>query len=209
MALLLEELQRERDVMRGQLRAVVKARLGPQQITIRELVGGNSHRARNQSVQAVRLVSRGLHQGCECQLHALGGIALQDVAVERIESEEVLVELPRRADLRKQAALRGVHVDVFEMLEVGRIFQVAERRDAVASRFRWRRAPNRTMRALASAPAPIISASRRVTVTRAILSWRRARHPTTRSSGTRTSRIRAASPAGRNGPSAPRVSYCR
>src|SRR5207247_1995742 len=62
---------------------------------------------------------------------ALRGIAFEDIAVERIEGEEVLIVLPLRADLREQAALRGARVDIFELLEVGRIFQIAERRDAV------------------------------------------------------------------------------
>ena len=71
------------------------------------------------------------HQGREGQLHALRGVALEDVAVERIEGEEVLIERRDRADLREHAALRRVRIDIVEMLEVGGIFEVAEGRDAV------------------------------------------------------------------------------
>ena len=133
-ALLLEDRQREGDVMGGQLGAVVKARLGAHQVAVGLAVGRNAHRARRQPIHAVRLVVRARHQAREGQLHALRGVALEDVAVERIEGEEVLIEHPVRADLREDAAFRGLRIDIVEMGEVARIFEVAEDRDAVAFR---------------------------------------------------------------------------
>ena len=62
--------------------------------------------------------SRPRHQAREGQLHALRRVAAQDVAVERIEGEEVLIEHRVRADLREHAALRRVRIDVVEMREV-------------------------------------------------------------------------------------------
>src|SRR5205823_1745731 len=41
-------------------------------------------------------------------------------------------EHPARADLREEPAFRRLRIDVVEMREVRRIFQVTERRDAVA-----------------------------------------------------------------------------
>jgi hypothetical protein len=56
----------------------------------------------------------------------------EDEAVERIEGEKVLIEGPSCPDMGEHAALRGVWIDVVEMLEVGRIFEIAESRHAVA-----------------------------------------------------------------------------
>src|SRR5262249_59119838 len=71
------------------------------------------------------------HQAREGELHALRAVALEDEDVERIEGEKVLIEDPVRSDLGERAALGRVGVDVVEMLERRRIFEIAERRDAV------------------------------------------------------------------------------
>jgi hypothetical protein len=62
-------------------------------------------------------------------------VAPQDVAVERIEGEKILVELPRRPDLRKSTALRRLRIDVAEVGEIGRVGEIAERRQPVAFDF--------------------------------------------------------------------------
>jgi hypothetical protein len=49
-----------------------------------------------------------------------------------IEREKVLIEDPRRPDMGEHATLRGVWIDVIKMLKVGRIFEIAEGRHAVA-----------------------------------------------------------------------------
>ncbi len=112
--------------MCGDCRAVMKPRFRTQQETIGQAVAGNTHRFRNQPVHAVRLVGSARHQRRECQFHALRRVAAQDVAVERIEGQERLVELPRRSDLREHTALWRRRIDVIEMGEVGRVFQIAE-----------------------------------------------------------------------------------
>src|ERR1700676_4709923 len=68
-------------------------------------------------------------------MNGLGGISLENEGIERIESEKVLVELAQRRDLREYTAFGGVRIDVVEMLEVGRIFEVTEGRHAVTLGF--------------------------------------------------------------------------
>src|SRR5262249_40645194 len=99
---------------------------GPQQKTISEPVGRYLHCARSEAVQRVGLVLGACHQAREGELHTLRTIALEDEAVERIEGEKVLIEGPSCPDVGEHAALRGVWIDVIEMLEVGRIFEIAE-----------------------------------------------------------------------------------
>ena len=109
----------------------MKRRFRPHQIAIGQAVVGNYHRTRGIAVHRVGLVIGARHQRRECQFHALCGVALEDVAVERIEGEKILVELPSRSDLRKQPALRCGWIHEIEMREVWRILQVAERGNAV------------------------------------------------------------------------------
>ena len=132
MALFLQRGQREGDVMRSQLRAVMEPRLGTHREAIGQLVRRDLHRFRGEAVHRVRLVIGARHQRREGQVHALRALALQNVGVERIEGEKGLVVGAHRRDDRKQPALRRVDIDVVEMVEVGGIFQVAERRDAVS-----------------------------------------------------------------------------
>src|SRR6266404_1409285 len=100
-------------------------------ISVGEPIRGYPHRARGKPVEGVRLVGRARQQAGEGELHALRAIALEDEDVERIEGEKVLIEGPGGSDLGERAALRRIGVDVVEMLESRRIFEVAERRDAV------------------------------------------------------------------------------
>src|SRR5215469_9138152 len=132
MALVLEDFQREGDVVSGERTAIVKRDAGPQQETISESIGQYLHRARSEAVQRVGFVLGARHQAREGELHTLRAIALKDEAVERIEGEKVLIEGPSRPDVGEQAALRGVWIDVIEMLEVARIFEIAEGRNPMA-----------------------------------------------------------------------------
>ena len=131
-ALLLEDFQREGDVVGGERAIIVKREAGPQQKTISESVGRYLHRARSEAVQRVWFVLGAHHQAREGELHPLRAIALEDEAVERIEGEKVLIEGPSCPDMGEHAALRGVWTDVIEVLEVGWIFEISEGRHAVA-----------------------------------------------------------------------------
>jgi hypothetical protein len=72
------------------------------------------------------------HERGKGPLDALRRVAFQDVAVERVEGEKALIELPVTTDLREQAAFRRAGIDVVEVWEVARIFQIAESRNAMA-----------------------------------------------------------------------------
>ena len=109
----------------------MKTRLGPHREAVGELVGRNPHRLRRKPVHRVGFVVGARHQRIKGQLHALGAFALEDEGVERIERLEGLIVGAGRRDRRKQTALRRIRIDVVEMLEVGRVFQVAEHRHAV------------------------------------------------------------------------------
>src|SRR6516165_10093825 len=122
MALVLENFQREGDVVGSERATIVELDPGPQQKTISEPVGRYLHRARSEAVQRVGLVLSARHQAREGELHTLRTIALKDEAVERIEGERVLIEGPSCPDVGEHTTLRGVWIDVIEMLEVGRIF---------------------------------------------------------------------------------------
>src|SRR5262249_40329132 len=128
-ALVLENFQREGDVVGGERTAIVERDAGPHQETISESVGRYLHRTRSEAVQRVGFVLGARHQAREGELHTLRASALKDEAVERIEGEKVLIEGPSCPDVGEHAALRGVWIDVIEMLEVGRIFEIAEGRD--------------------------------------------------------------------------------
>ena len=118
--------------MRGELAAVMEARFRPHREGVGQTVRRNAHALGREAIHRVRLVGGAHHERSEGQFHSLRRIALEDVAVERIEGEERLVELPRRADLREQPALRRFRIDIVEMRKVGGIFQIAESGNAVA-----------------------------------------------------------------------------
>src|SRR5207247_11224732 len=86
------------------------------------------------AIESIRLVIGARHQAREGELHALRAVAPEDEDVERIECEKVLIEGPGGSDLGERAALGRIGVDVVEMLEVGRMFEISERRYAVALR---------------------------------------------------------------------------
>jgi len=132
MTFLLEDRQGERGVLRGDFAAVVESRLRPQREPICQLVRRNPHRPRDQAVHCVRLVAGAHHQRREGLIHADRAIPLEDKAVQRVEGKERLIVGARRRNGREHAALRCADIDVIEVLEVRRIFQIAEGRHAVA-----------------------------------------------------------------------------
>jgi hypothetical protein len=134
MALLFEQRQRERGVVGGQRAPIVELDAGTHQEPVDQAVLRYSNGPRGKPVQSIRLVRSAHHQACESELHALGGVALQNEAVQRIESQTVLIENQVRTDIRERPAFRRIRVDIIELLEVGRIFEVPERRDAMTFR---------------------------------------------------------------------------
>src|SRR5882762_837269 len=131
MALLLEKVERERDIPRGQLAAVVEARLWPDMISMHEAVRRNPHLVGRKAVHRIPLVFGRSHQAREGQFHRFRGVALQDEAVERVKGEKILIEQSARDSLGKHAALRSVRIDIVETPEVGRVLEVAEVRNAM------------------------------------------------------------------------------
>ena len=130
-ALVLEDIERERDVGGGHARAVGKARLGPQAKAIVALVGGNAHRLCEQPVDRIRLVAVRRHQRVEGRRHAGRAIAFPAVDVERVEGVKRLVAA-RAGDLQREQTAgrrRGVHIG--EMRKVRGQGEVAEGGEAV------------------------------------------------------------------------------
>jgi hypothetical protein len=135
-ALCLERHERKGGVLRGEFCAVVKFRLGPQREAIGELVRRYLHRLRCEAVHRVRLVTGAGHQRRESQVHALRALALQDKGIERIEGLIRLIVGSCRRNRRKHPAFRRRQIDVVEVMEIRRIFQVAEHRQSVRLRSR-------------------------------------------------------------------------
>src|SRR6516225_10180952 len=120
--------------MGRQRTAIVEGDPRSHEEAIAEPVGRYPHGARGKTIQGIRLVLGARHQARECQLHALGRVALEDEAIERIERDDVLVENPGSGNIRKYATLRSVRIDVIELLEVGGILEIPKGRDAVSLR---------------------------------------------------------------------------
>ena len=87
----------------------------------------------DQAVDGIGLIERARHQAIEQQIEPLGRVALQDEAVEAVEGGA-----RGGSDHRQAAAFRRIRVDPLEVLEVGRILELAERREAVSLTFRGR-----------------------------------------------------------------------
>ncbi len=102
----------------------MEARLFAQAVEHRELVRGEIDALGDERVFAAGLVLRGDRQGVEDLADPGGRDALDDKRVKRVVG----------ADRRKlhRAALRGLRVDILEILEAGRVFQLTEERQAVA-----------------------------------------------------------------------------
>jgi hypothetical protein len=80
----------------------------------------------DQAVHGIRLVGGADHQRVKQKVEALGGVAAQDIAVETVEGVDA-----RGADGGDAAASRRVRVDIVEVIEAGRILQLAEDRPAM------------------------------------------------------------------------------
>ena len=131
MALALEQVEREGSIMRVEPGSVMELRFRTQQETIGEAIGRDHDRARGKAIHGVRLIEGPHHQGGEGELHAERSVALEDEAVERVEGVEVLIVPPGGAELRELPTLGRGRIDIGEMLEVGRIPEIAEAGHAV------------------------------------------------------------------------------
>src|ERR1700751_2610299 len=131
MALLLQDIERESHVLRRERRTVVEFGAGADEKLIDETIGRAGDFLRSKAVHPVRLVAGADHQRGEGQLHALGGVALENESVERIKREKILVVETVGADLRKPAALWRVWIDVAEVRKIARVGEIAERREPV------------------------------------------------------------------------------
>src|ERR1700716_3296484 len=143
MALVFEQRQREGDVVRSERTPIMELDAGSHQEPVGQAVLGYSNGPRSKAVQGVRLIRSAHHQTCESELQALGGVALQNEAVQRIERQTVLIENQIRADIRERAALRRVRVDIIELLEVRGVFEGSERREPMTLRGLLRTRPLR------------------------------------------------------------------
>src|SRR5262249_62297599 len=98
-ALLLEDVEREGDIVRGERAAIMEGAAGSHQKAVGQPIRGYANRASSKPVDGVRLVGGAHHQAREGELHALRAVALEDEAVERIEGEKVLIEGPGRPNV--------------------------------------------------------------------------------------------------------------
>ena len=127
LALLQEHLPGEDDVVGGDRDAVGEFRLGPQVEDHPAAVLGVFQALGDQAVGGVGLVGRAGEQAVVEQAEALRRLALQDEGVEAVEGLAAAGAAEAHG-----AALGGVGIDEVEVLEVGRILEIAEARDAVA-----------------------------------------------------------------------------
>ena len=107
-------------------RAVGEFGLGAQAEGDRAAVAGHFGRTGDEAVDRIRLVQRRRHQRVVEMPQPLRGVALQNEVVEAVEGGA-----GGGADHGQAAALRGVGVHPFEMLEVGGVFELPEGRQTV------------------------------------------------------------------------------
>src|SRR5262245_38950516 len=99
MTLVLQQIEAEGDIVRGECAAIVEAGFRAQQEAIGEAVGRYSYRPRRQSVHGIGFVMRIAkhagrpHQRREGEMDAKRAVAAQNEGVERVERLKVLVEL--------------------------------------------------------------------------------------------------------------------
>ena len=157
MALGLQRRQREGDVFGLDRAAVVEGDAVAQVEFVDAAVGRHRDLVGGVGIDRVGLVGGAPHQRGERLLHVDRRIALEDEAVERIERRGAAA-----GELAEGAALRRGGIDVFQMLEIGRIAEIAERGQAVvlglAGGLRHR---VNAVVLTATAPAPRIRMSRR------------------------------------------------
>src|SRR6516165_2559323 len=105
MTLLLQGIERESDVVRRERRTVVEFGAGANEELIGEPIGRAADFLRGKTIHRIRLVAGADQQCGESQLHALGGVALENKAVKRIKCKKILVVETVGTDLRKHPAL--------------------------------------------------------------------------------------------------------
>src|SRR5581483_656646 len=127
-ALLLEYVEGEHDVVGGKLGAVGEMRLGPQMERHRHAVVGDLCALGDETVHRVGFVARRRHQRVEQKLEPLRRVTLENVVVEAVEGGH-----SAPADEREGAALGRLGVGVVEVLEVGWIGEIAEGGESVLS----------------------------------------------------------------------------
>src|SRR5215831_11437104 len=126
MPFLLEHLQRKHHIMCRERTAIVKRNSASQKETICQPVGRYLHPPRSKAVHGIRLVIGARHQACEGELHSLGGITLENKAIEGVEREYALIENPDGRNLRKHAAFRRFRIDILELVEVSWILEITK-----------------------------------------------------------------------------------
>jgi hypothetical protein len=124
--LLLEDVERENNIVGSECRAVGKFGLGAQAESDRAAVACHIGGTGDEAVDRIRLVECPRHQRVVEVPQALGSVAFQNEGVEAVERGE-----GGGPDHGQAAALRGVGIDPFEMLEVGRVFELSEGRQAM------------------------------------------------------------------------------
>ena len=131
MAVFFERQVGKGDVMRGDRRPVVPARLGPQHEGVAVAVLGDRHAVGEVAIDRVRLVPGVHHQRIETRLHARRRIPAAHETVHRVEGLDVLIVEPVARLEIECPARRRVRRGIVELLETGRIFQIAEGRKPV------------------------------------------------------------------------------
>src|SRR5437660_426131 len=91
MAFGLEYDQRKRDILGGQSRSVLEARLRPEEETVGQLIRRNLDGTGNETVEGVWFIQASGHQRVEDEAHPGCAVPLENIDVQCIESREVLV----------------------------------------------------------------------------------------------------------------------
>ena len=122
----LQRRQRPHNILRGDRRSVVEFRALAHRKPIGQTVIGDADAFCRQPIHRVRFVGRARHQAGENVIHAERAIALENVGIERIESQERAVIAAAADGFGIHAALGCARIDVGEIRKVGRILQIAE-----------------------------------------------------------------------------------
>ncbi len=94
MALLLQRIEREHDVVRGDRRSISELGFGPDLERHRHVVVGDIARLRDKAVDRIGLVVGAHHEAVENQLRALRGVSLENEVVEAVERRDAAWSRP-------------------------------------------------------------------------------------------------------------------
>ena len=120
-AMRLQRLDGEHDVLGGDRRAVMPTGLGPKVEDFPGAIGADLDARRDQPIGRIGLIERALEQGLEDEaLEPLHGVTPENERIQRI-----VCALRGKAD---RAALGRLRVDIVEMGEIGPVFEIASRR---------------------------------------------------------------------------------